>query len=119
MTSFKRSVTRPVLVVLHDLEHGDTKPIREQIGVEPPFTTHSFTDLHPEENPHNEDLKSRVFNEGDFIAIQERLLDLGAEAARVAVLHSGFSSMVRSQYWLFDDDYNVAEIDYLDLAQRI
>lgn len=97
----------PTLVALHDREHGDIHRVQLNAELPLPLSIHSFTDTHPEDNPHNDNLRHTIFYEADYLFIHNRLLRPVTSAARLAIKSSCLSSAVRSVYGIFDDDYKV------------
>jgi hypothetical protein len=79
----------PHVVYVHSREHGDFAPVFKNAGLEAPLQITSFTDTHPDTNPHNAKLEETV--QGcDVLVIERSLLLQDTETSRVA-----FGAMTR------------------------
>lgn len=79
----------PHAVYVHTREHGDFAPVFRSVGLEAPLQITSFTDTHPDTNPHNARLEETV--QGcDILVVERSLLLQDSDASRVA-----FGAMTR------------------------
>ncbi len=77
------SAPYPHAVYIHTLEHGDFAPVFRNAGLEAPLKITSFTDTHPENNPHNAGLEDAM-QTCDVLVLERSLLTADSDASRVA-----------------------------------
>lgn len=111
------SKLRPAVFVLHDRDSSDAYRVAGELEIPKPFRIKSYTDTHPDENPRNADLSRNVFREADYLLFQDSLLDPFTELAKSAIATSMFSSVVRTEYGIFDNDYWLRRLDFDEAAQ--
>ena len=83
------SAPYPHAVYVPTREHGDFAPVFKNAGLEAPLQITSFTDTHPEVNPHNAGLEEAV-QTCDVLVIEHSLLAANSDASRIA-----FGAMTR------------------------
>ncbi len=107
-------VLRPSIFMVHDIEHGDYKKITDQLELPGTYLLNSYTDLYPGENVHNnlEEIKSKAFSSGDYLIVQDKLLEIGSILVKELFGTTILSSVAKTQYYQFDPDYNVSKIDF-------
>jgi hypothetical protein len=79
----------PHAVFVHTREHGDFAPVFKNAGLEAPLHVTSFTDTHPDTNPHNARLEETALG-CDILVVERSLLLQNSDASRVA-----FGAMTR------------------------
>ncbi len=87
------SAPYPHAVYVHTREHGDFAPVFKNAGLEAPLQITSFTDTHPDTNPHNVGLEEAVLT-CDVLVVERDLLLQDSEATRVAY---GAMTRIREQ----------------------